>query len=69
MQKVKVTKRQRKALGRNYMVKQSKKFGQVQEVGQAVYRGAPPEFSAFYAYAGAPAQYRKTKAGIPFVRA
>lgn len=69
MQKVKVTKRQRKLLGRNYMVKQSKKLGQIQQVGQTVYRGAPPELTPFYAYAGAPVQYRKTKAGIPFVRA
>ena len=69
MQKVKVTKRQRKALGRNFMVKECKKSGEIQEVGGTRYMGKPPVYAPFVPHPGAPTQYRKVKNGVPFVRA
>lgn len=69
MQKVKVTKRQRKALGRNFMVKECKKAGQPQEVGLDRYMGKPPVYAPYVPHLHAATQYRKVEPGVPFVRA
>ncbi len=61
MQKKKITKRQRKALHENAMVKHSIKFGQKIALGTVSYIGANPVFNMETGV--------KVRGGIPFVRA
>jgi hypothetical protein len=69
MQKVKVTKRQRKSLGRNAMVHASLVMGDTHDMSDRVYKGCPPVYQSFSPSPITPDQYRKVQRGIPFVRA
>ena len=70
MQKKKITKRQRKALHQNAMVKRSIRFGQKIKLATASYIGTNPVFKDLNAnVSGKLPTFAKVRGGIPFARA
>lgn len=67
---IKITKKARKQLSRNDMVRRSKEASASKRMslGNSLYFGAPPQYAKEFNELGMLVGYKKVAVGVPFVR-